>query len=294
MESHQTMKKLISAFAILGVIGIAGLMSGCGGSDHDDNGPAPAAGFAPASVANQSVTLTENGQSRDIQFAVNGNTFTQFENGTTNAIGTGTFSYTQQGGNNAQLILTVTDNTGTNQVTYVMNFTSASAGTYTFSSTGGQAGSGTFSNLQTITSGNTGGGNTGGGNTGGGNTGGGDTGGGNTGGGNTGGGNTGETPTTVAARVIDFSATGQGNERLTFASTGSSVTSDVVTGAGNYTFTPGTGGAPATLVVTFPNGDTYNLTMTFTDATHGTWGGSQHYDNADHPVPAGSAFTIQP
>ena len=182
------MKKLISAFAILGVIGTAGLMSGCGGSDHDDDNPPPVVqGFAPASVANQSVTLTENGQSRDIQFALNGDTFTQFENGTTNAVGTGTFNYVQQGPNNGQLVLTVTDNTGANSVTYVLTFNSATAGTYSFSSTSGQTGSGTFSNLQTIVP------------SGGGNNGGGD-GGGNNGGGNNGGG-TGEIPTALTGRL---------------------------------------------------------------------------------------------
>jgi hypothetical protein len=75
------------------------------------------------------------------------------------------------------------------------------------------------------------------------------------------------------------------------------VTSDAVNppnNVGTYTFTPGTGGSPGTLNVTFPNGDTYNLTMTFADATHGSWSGSQTFDNANHPVPAGSSFTIQP
>src|SRR5689334_17730324 len=100
-----TMKKLISALAVLGVIGMAGLMSGCGGSSHHDDTTTTTTGFAPASLANQSVTLTENGVSRDVQFATSGDTFTQFQNGTTNAIGTGTFQYVQQGNNNGQLIL---------------------------------------------------------------------------------------------------------------------------------------------------------------------------------------------
>jgi hypothetical protein len=271
------MKKLINVSAILGVIGMAAMMTGCGGGGHDDddNGAPPANQFAPASLGNQSVTLTENGQSRDIQFAVNGDTFTQFENGTTNAVGTGTFQWVRQGDNNGQLVLTTTGEGGAT-VTYILTFTSATAGTYTFTTSNGQTGSGSFANLQTITPGTPDPGN----------------------GGNpdpgTGGG---ETPTSLTGRVIDFSASGQGNERLTFSPSGNNVTSDAVNppnNVGTYTFTPGTGGAPGTLVVNFPNGDVYNLTMTFSDATHGTWSGTQHFDNADHPVPGGSSFTIQP
>jgi hypothetical protein len=159
------MKKLIQLSAILGVIGAAALMTGCGGSDDDNkNNVNPGGGgtaFAPASVANKTVTLTENGQSRDITFGTSGNTFTQFENGTTNAVASGTFQYVQQGNNNGQLILTSapTGEGNTNQVTYVLTFTSANAGTYTFTTNGGQTGSGTFSNLQDVTTG----GNTGGG-----------------------------------------------------------------------------------------------------------------------------------
>jgi len=292
------MKKLINLLAIVGVIGAAALMNGCGGSDDNSNNNNNGAGqgtvLAPASVANKTVTLTENGQSRDITFGTSGNSFTQFENGTTNAIATGNFQWVQQGNNNGQLILTTTrtDGGATNSVTYVLTFNNANSGTYTFATSGGQTGSGTFSNFQDVTTG----GNTGGGNTGGGNTGGGNTGGGNTGGGNTGGGST-NAPTSLAGHAIDFTASGQGNERLTFAGSGNSVTSDAVNPPNNtatYTFTPGTaGGTPGTLVVTFPNGDVYNLTMNFTDATHGTWSGTQHFDNADHPVPAGSSFTIQ-
>jgi hypothetical protein len=158
------MKKLISVFAIIGVVGTAALMTGCGGGGHHDDNTTTTTGFAPASLANQSVTLTENGQSRDIQFATSGNTYTQFENGTTNAVANGTFQYTQQGGNGGQLILTSAGDQGTtNQVTYTLNFTSATAGTYTFATSGGQSGSGTFSNLQQITT-NSGGGDNGGGN----------------------------------------------------------------------------------------------------------------------------------
>lgn len=276
------MKKLVSVLSIVGVIAAAAVMSGCGGGDDNksSNNNNGGTSFAPATLANQSVTLTENGASRDIQFAASGNTFTQFQSGTTNAVGTGTYQYTQQGPNNGQVIVTTTDQNGaTQQVTYNLAFTSATAGTYTFTGTGGLSGSGTFSNLQTTTNN---GGNNGGGNNGGGN--------------NNGGGST-NAPTALAGKAIDFTATGQGNERLTFAATGNQVTSDAVNppnNVGTYTYTAGANGAPSTLVVNFPNGDNYNLTMTFTDATHGTWAGTQHFDNADHPVPANSSFTIQP
>jgi hypothetical protein len=279
------MKKLVSILAIVGVIGTAALMTGCGGGGGDGHAVAQN-GFAPASVANKMVTLTENGQSRDVQFAVSGNNFTQFQTGTTNVVAAGTFQWTQQAANNGQLILTTTDQTGTNQVTYVLTFTSANSGTYTFTTSGGATGSGTFSNFQDITSNNTGGGTTGGttaGNTGG-NTGG-------TTGGNTGG----VAPASLAGHAIDFTATGAGNERLTFAASGNQVTSDAVNPPNNvatYTYTPVSGGNTANLVVNFPNGDNYNLTMTFTDSTHGTWSGTQHFGGADHTVPAGSSFTF--
>lgn len=271
------MKKLINVSAILAVIGLAAMMTGCGGSDHNNNDVVVATPYAPATFANRSVTLTEGGQSRDIQFATSGNTFTQFQQGTTNAVGTGTFQYAKTGDNLSQLILTTTGTDGAT-VTYTLNFANATSGTYTYVSSTGQSGSGTFSNLQEIAAG--------------GNTGGND--GGNNGGGNNGGGNTGDIPTSLTGRAIDFTASGQGNEKLTFGS-GNTVTSDVVqapNNVGTYTYTAGTATTPGTLVVTFPNGDTYNLTLSFTDSTHGTWNGSQHYDNADHAVPAGSSFTI--
>lgn len=300
------MKKLVYLSAILAVISLTALMTGCGGGDDDDdNGGGGGAGqnFAPATLNNYQVTLTEGGQSRNVSFAVQGNTFTQFEPGNTNAVATGTFQWTRQDNDNGQLVLVVTPVGGasTNQVTYVLTFTSASGGTYTFSTSGGQTGSGTFSGLQIIPAGGGDGGGNGGGDGnggGGGNGNGGGNGGGDgNGGGGNGGGTPGEPPTSLSGRVIDFSAAGLGNERLTFAPSGNTVTSDAINppnNQGTYTYTAGTGTSPATLTVTFPNGDTYNLTMAFTDATHGSWSGSQFFDGSTHPVPAGSSFTIQP
>jgi hypothetical protein len=295
------MKKLINVFALLAVMGLAAMMTGCGGDDNHDNPVVvPVNQFAPATFANRSVTLTEGGQSREIQFALNGDTFTQFQPGTTNTVGVGSFQYTRSGDNAGQLILTTTGADGAT-VTYTLNFTSATSGSYNFVSSTGQTGSGTFSNLQEISAGNNGG-NGGNGGTGNGGTGGGGNGGdgGNGGNGGTGGngGNGGgsfEIPTSLSGKAIDFTAPGQGNERLSFTS-GNTVTSDVLeapNNAGTYTYTAGTTGTPGTLSVTFPNGDVYNLNVTFTDATHGTWTGSQRFDNADHPVPSGSTFTIQ-
>lgn len=111
------------------------------------------------------------------------------------------------------------------------------------------------------------------------------------------GGGSGQNPISLAGRAIDFTAAGQGNERLTFYTSGTTVTSDAINppnNTGTYTFKPGTGGAPAVLAVTFPNGDTYTLTIVFSDSKHGVWSGNQFFDNADHPVPAGSSFAIQP
>lgn len=279
------MKKLIDLFAIMAIISLTTFLVGCGDDDDDDDddAPPPQTQFAPASVANHVVTLTEGGQTRDVQFAAAGSNFTQFETGSTNAVGTGSFQYSRLNNNNGQLILTTTDAQGaTVQVTYNLAFTSASGGTYTFTSSTGQTGSGTFSNLREVVE--NGGGN-------------GDGDGDGNGDGDGDGNGGGEPPTAISGRAIDFTASGAGNERLTFATSGNSVTSDAINppnNVGTYTFTPGTGGAPSNLVVTFPNGDTYNLTMTFTDATHGSWSGNQFFDNSDHPVPAGSSFTIQP
>jgi hypothetical protein len=284
------MKKLLSVSAIVGVIATAAMMVGCGGDGGHDNGGGPS--VAPASIDNKIVTVSENGQNRNLTFTTSGSSFTQYEGTSTNVAGTGTFTYSKQGDNTGQLVLTTADQNGaTSTVTYNLTFNSADSGTYTFTTSNGETGSGTFSGLQDFTGG---GGNTGGGgdNGGGGNTGGG---GDNGGGGNTGGGTP---PTTLSGAAIDFTAGGgNGNERLTFSGSGNSVTSDVVpapNNVGTYTFTPGSGGAPSTLVITFPNGDNYNLTLSFTDSTHGTWSGTQHYDGGDHPVPSGSSFTIAP
>jgi Immunoglobulin I-set domain len=227
--------------------------------------------FAPASLTNKIVTWTEDWQSVGVTFSGTGDTFTEFEPGTANALATGTYQYTRQGANSGQLVLTSTDTTGAaNQVTYILTFTSATAGTYTYTTSGGQTGSGTFSNLHEVSAGNAGG---------------------NTGG-NTGG--VGTAPTSLAGKIIDFTATGLGNERLSFSTDGQTVTSDAVAPPNNVaTCTYTASGSTGTLVVTFPNGDNYNLTMSFTDNAHGTWSGIQHFDNSDHSIPAGSWFTIQ-
>ena len=72
------MKKLFNSLAVLGVVTAAALMSGCGGGDSSNNnsGSTQSTGFAPASLNNNTVTLTENGQSRDITFANGANNFT--------------------------------------------------------------------------------------------------------------------------------------------------------------------------------------------------------------------------
>src|SRR5689334_12385605 len=122
------MKKLLNFLGVTGVIITAALMPGCGGGgDNNDNGTPVQTAFAPSSLANRTVTLTENGTSRNVSFATSGNSFTQFQTGTTNAVGTGTFQYSQQGNNGGQLVLSTTDQNGaTNQVTYNLTFTSAS------------------------------------------------------------------------------------------------------------------------------------------------------------------------
>src|SRR5689334_5219971 len=102
------MKKLFNYFAVMAVVGLAGFMTGCGDDSSSNNGAVVLVGFAPATLANHSMTVTENGQSRDLQFAATGGTFTQFESGTTNAVGTGTFDYSKQAANTGQLILTTT------------------------------------------------------------------------------------------------------------------------------------------------------------------------------------------
>jgi DNA-binding response OmpR family regulator len=98
--------------------------------------------------------------------------------------------------------------------------------------------------------------------------------------------------TSLAGKTIEFTTCEKGSERLTFKLNGS-VTSDRVDTPGTYTYTTGAGGKPSTLVVTFPTGAVYHLTMDFSDSAHGSWSGSRHLDNADHPVPFGSSFAVQ-
>jgi hypothetical protein len=271
------MKKLINLTALVAVIAVAGLMAGCGSSDDNDE-----TGFAPATVANTTMTLTEAGQSRDITFAATGNTFSVFEPGATAPISTGTFQYSRISVHSGQLVLTTSDAQGvTRHVSYQVNWITPQSGNYTFATSDGLTGSGTFANFRAVTApvdpGPV------------------DPGPVDPGPIDPGPVDPGTIPTTLSGRAVDFTAVGFGNERLTFGP-GNAVTTDVVNppnNVGTYTYTANPAANTATLNVTFPTGEFYNLNLNFTAPNTGTWSGVQHFNNQDHPVPAGSSFTIQ-
>lgn len=95
----------------------------------------------------------------------------------------------------------------------------------------------------------------------------------------------------LRGKTVYLGSSKGGIEMLVFATDADAVTSDVLPGLiGSSLYT---GGNPANLVITFPNWDRYDLNLTFTDNSHGTWGGTEHYEDKDHIVPTGSSFTIE-
>jgi hypothetical protein len=271
------MKKLINLTALFAVIAVATTMIGCGGGDDDHQDAPQDTGNAPATLANRTITIIEDGRQSEYVFAAAGNTFQVFEPGATTPIVAGNYQYTRLSADTGQLVVTTTDDQGVqSQVTYQIAWTGPQTGTFTWASSAGTTGSGTFINFREVTPPN------------------GDPGNGDPGNGDPGNGDPGEVPTTLAGRAVDFTSGGGGNERLTFGQ-GGTVTSDVHDPpvVGNYTYTL-TGANTATLVVNFPAvNENYNLTMNFTAPRTGTWSGTQFYQGTDHPVAAGSTFTVQ-
>jgi hypothetical protein len=267
------MKKLRNLIAVMTILGLSPLMTGCGGDD-DDHADDPQLPAAPASLAGRTVTVAVAGENpEDYTFEADGQSFVVYQAGTDNIILGGTYSYSPSA-NTAQLNLT---QTGAEAPTVLnMVFTSPSAGTFTGTRADGVAISGTFSNLR-----QTGGGPVDPGN-----------------GGTTTGTTVGDTtvgtgtgaPASLAGRTIDFAAPGAGVENIQFQ-TATTAVSDIE-GPATYTYTR-TGDNTGTVNIQWPSGSRYDLNMNFATDRTGTWSGNQFYDGRDNPVPGGSTFTVQ-
>ncbi|MCI0534618.1 MAG: hypothetical protein L0Z50_05265 [Verrucomicrobiales bacterium] len=82
------MKKLLNLTAVLAIIGLSALMSGCGDDEGGGGGIA-----ALANIQGQEITLTPaGGQPQKYTFSTQGNNFTLFDNGG-NVVATGTYTY---------------------------------------------------------------------------------------------------------------------------------------------------------------------------------------------------------
>ena len=148
-------------FLCAGLIILGAILTGCGGGDGGDGGGGQNnnGSLAPSSVQGYEVTLSETGgSSQRLVFAASGSNFTAFAPGTTNAIRSGTYTYSAA---NNSAALTLLAAGGGQPTVYTLQFSSSSAGSFTYPGSGGQTISGSFSELKTATSGGGNGGQSG-------------------------------------------------------------------------------------------------------------------------------------
>jgi hypothetical protein len=117
------MKKLLNLTALVTVLGISALISGCG--DDDDGGAAIVA--ALANIQGQEITLTPaGGQPQKYTFSTQGNNFTLFDN-TGAVVATGTYTYDPVS-NTARLTVTPAGGAASQVINLV--FTGLTGGVY--------------------------------------------------------------------------------------------------------------------------------------------------------------------
>src|SRR5687767_5404506 len=120
------MKKLLNLTALLSILGLSALMTGCG--DDDDGG---GGGLALANILGQQITLTPaGGQPQRYTFTTQGNNFTLFD-ANNNVVVTGTYVYNPS---NNTAVLTTTDVGGASQVINLA-FGTANSGAYSIAGT---------------------------------------------------------------------------------------------------------------------------------------------------------------
>jgi hypothetical protein len=259
------MKKLRNLIAVMAMMSMAAVLTGCGDDDDDDDDDQPPVNniVAPATEAdltaqNKTYTVTIPGDTNNIVLtfpssgryqAVQGESTEQGAiSGAVRDVNTWTFNVTPDAGQE-----------GAQAGSVRLDFTAADQGTWTFTPEGGTAETGTF-----VLTTNPGGGDDGG-----------DTGG-------------GAAPASLEGRRIQLATTGAGQELLTFTgATSGTFTSDIANPAagGTFTYTPTGNTAVLDLQYDTPAAaanDFSNLTLTFDSGTAGTFTGNQHFEGADH------------
>jgi hypothetical protein len=276
------MKKLRNLIGILAIMGIAAVLTGCGGDDDnndDNNNNPPPTQFGPQTEAQlmapdavYTVNIAGQDQPITLQFPSQGN-FTLTQGGVTTA---GTITGLTHAGNTWSGTLTPTAGQGESG-TVQLTFTSNNAGTYTITPNGGATSTGTF----TLTTGNATNGGTNGGTDG--NTDGNTTG--NTDGNTTAGG-TGFTSNDLTGKTLQLSYNNGGGERFDFKSA-SNGSYEPATSNINFTYTYSS--QSGELNVVRADGATYSATI---PANQGTGSTSVHYHDAQTDETDPATFTI--
>jgi len=260
------MKKLRNLIAVMAMMSMAAVLTGCGDDDDNDDDDAPPGQtiFAPldeASLTAQNKTYTINLAGQEpilLTFPAAG----QYQAVQAGVTETGAITDATRDVNRWTMNITPAEGApeGAQAGVLQLDFTANNAGTATFTPTGGTAETGNF----TLAEGN----------------GGGDEGGDNGGGGNA--------PAGLDGRRIQLQTTGAGQELLTFTgATSGTFTSDISNPAAGGTFTYTPTGSTAVLDLQYDTpaavaNDFSNLTLTFADGDSGTFSGNQHFEGADH------------
>jgi len=300
------MKKLLSLTALLSLLGVAALTTGCPGDDDDEN----AIIAALANIQGQEITLTPaGGQPQKYTFSTQGNNFTLFDNAG-NVVATGTYTYDPVS-NTARLTVMPAGAAASQVINLVFTGINAGvySGTYATTDPNGAAVSGSFQAQATAAPppppvevcgdgiDNDGDGqidencpvlaevcgdgidNNGNGQVdencpppGGGNA-----------------------PASISGKKLQLQTLtgGPGGQELLTLTTATSFTSDL--GAnGVYTYTPAGNTAVFTTQYQAPAEfatDRYDLTFTFATAASGTFSGNQHFGNEDHQTTGNFTLT---
>lgn len=245
------MKKLRNLIAVMAMMSMAAVLTGCGDDDDDDDdgGPVGPQIVAPADEAaltaqNKTYTIVVPGQEPiALTFPAAG----QYQTVQGEVTETGTISGAVRNDNTWTMTVTpAAGQDGAQEGVLVLDFTQADTGTFTFTPTGGAAETGSF----TVQTGN----------------GGGDDGGGDNGGDNGGGGDL----SSVAGKTLQLTYQPSGGERFNFG-TGNTVSYENNSESGTYTYDA----AARRINVALTNGWNYEITLAedgtatvvFTDAS---------------------------
>jgi hypothetical protein len=261
------MKKLRNLIAVMAMMSMAAVLTGCGDDDDDDDddgGPTGPTIVAPTTVeeltaANRVYTVTVPGDTNQLVLTFPAAGQYRAEQG--GGVETGTIASATRS-DNTWTLTTAPDAASEGAVPGVaqLAFTSGTEGTWTFTPDGGTAETGTF--VVTIPGGGDPGGDTGGGNA----------------------------PASLDGRRIQLQNVtgGSGQELLTFSGANSGTfTSDAANPPATGTFTYTATGDTAELDLQFDTpaafaDDFYDLTLTFASDTAGTFSGNQHIGGSDN------------